>query len=404
MISSIKDQSQKAQRELPVLITVDVCDGAYEPGERKSRFKNIMEVLLDVRSKLNEAINGGKEKSLPVTWFVRADGQVKENIGDTAGLLRGWSKFWQEVKSQGGEIGWHPHLYKRDDQGWRPIRDPKRLASEAEHIWRDIAGSGWHPQICRIGESVCSTELMCFLDSVGILVDATALPGRARDDGLRWFDWMGTPNTPYHPARCDYRRPAQTLGSSDKVEGEEPLGIIEIPFTMAEIRAPYDSTDPAAKPPRRYLDLSYDPDRFRRGVVPFLKSWNYLVAVIHPLQASERDIPEGGLVVGGTDVLKKNLQTILENLEEIGRNPNFLTISSFKDLWLKIKKDDSETATPEREKKPHKKHDSQGYRRELTTAKPKTGDTRSTSGKPQSDTRLRGVNRPPLKGRGKRQG
>ena len=328
-----ESKRQSGQHGLPLLITVDVCDGAYDPGERKARFKHVMETLPEIGAILNEVLNGGRSGPLPVTWFVRSDSQVDEATGSAAGLVRGWSDFWDEVRRAGGELGWHPHLYKREEQAWKPIRDPKRLASEADKIWRDVVASGWRPTSCRVGESVGCNELMAFLESAGILVDSTALPGRMRDDGLRRFDWQITPDFPYHPAKVEYRRPAQTLADGDRVTGEQPLKLLEIPFTTAAIRAPYDSFDPSTRPLKRYIDLSYDPDRLRRGIGNF-KDFRYLALVIHPLQAAGREIPHGGLVFGGAEVLRTNLKMVLDGIERAGRVRKLLTMTAFRDLWV----------------------------------------------------------------------
>jgi hypothetical protein len=353
---SIRNNSSIPHREIPVLITVDVCDGAYEPGERKSRFKHLMDTLPEIQDVLKNVINAGGGGMLPVTWFVRADSQVAEFTGDAAGLMRGWSKFWQEARDLGGEIGWHPHLYKREEQVWKPIRDPKRLASEADRIWREITASGWRPVSSRIGESVCSTELMAFLDSAGIKADSTALPGRSRDDGIRWFDWGNTPGLPYFPAKADYRRPPESRGSGDRIDGEEPMSILEVPFTMASTRAPYDGKESSARKVRRYIDLSYDPARLRQGLAPMFKDMKYLVAVIHPLQAVGREVPEGGLIIGGLDTLRANIRMILESIELAGRSPKALTLSAFRALWLGLISSTAEQngAVSEIEEKPSK--------------------------------------------------
>ena len=334
MPTSTRDRPALQQRELPVLITVDVCDGAYDPGDRKARFKHVMDALPAIRDVLNEIINAGRGGLMPVTWFVRSDSQVGEATGDAAGLVRGWSAFWQEVRDLSGEIGWHPHLYKRDEQGWSPIRDPKRLSDEAGRIWREITAAGWKPLSCRMGESVCSSELMVFLDSIGLRCDSTALPGRVRDDGVRWFDWQRTPILPYHPAKGDYRRPPESLGASDRIEGEEPLSILEIPFTVAGIRAPYDPRDPSTRPPRRYIDLAYDPERLRRGFAPQIRGSKYLVLVIHPLQTAGKYVPQGGLVIGGIDVLRANLRMVMDGIEQADRIPRLVTMSGFRNLWM----------------------------------------------------------------------
>jgi len=315
-------------KDLPVLVTVDVCDGSFDQEERKGRFRDLMELLPGIRDLLGEVVVSWWGERLPVTWFVRADTQVKEVTGNAMGLYHGWKDFWRGIRSSGGEVAWHPHLYKRHGQRWTPIRDPQKLRTEAEKIRHEISGEEWKPLTCRMGESVGSNELMALLDSIGMLADSSALPGRVRDDGQRWFNWENTPRIPYHPAKGDYRRPSAALGSGDRAKEEESLSILEIPFTMAEIRAPYDSGKV-----RRYVDLSYDPESLRKGMASLYKTAEYLVLVVHPLQAAGREVPPGGLVVGGWATVRQNLKAILEDIESANRNVHFVTMERFARRW-----------------------------------------------------------------------
>jgi len=313
----------------------------------------VMETLPGIRDIISETVRD----YIAVTWFVRSDSQVAENTGSAAGLVRGWSDFWEEMRNYGDEIAWHPHLYRRRASGWTPIQDPKKLAAEAERVWNEITSEGWRPVTSRIGESVGSTELMIFLDSTGIKADSTALPGRKRDDGVRRFDWTSTPTEPYHPARCDYSRPPRTLGSGDRIEGEEALGILEIPFTMARIRAPYDPTNDSGGSIKRYIDLSYDPARLADAMKTIPQRLSYLTLVVHPLQASGREIPDGGLVAGGHEVLRKNMRTIMGTIERMGRSPIFLTMAGFRKMWLGEKVEYEEGEFPEEKQKSSEKRE-----------------------------------------------
>ncbi|MCK4719211.1 hypothetical protein KAU08_01055 [bacterium] len=294
--------------DFPILITVDVCDGAYDTTERKPRFDDLMDCLLELHNQLKNFITEFTgEKITPVTWFVRADMQVNETTGSVTGLIEGWPEFWNDVNASGGILGWHPHLYEKESKKWRPIRDPMKLKSEALKIWAEISQSGWRPKVCRMGESVGSSELMIFLDSIGIIADCSALPGRKRVDIDRAFDWEITPHEPYHPDRNDYRNP-----------GPDPLSILEIPFTMANIRAPYDSIDKPDSEILRYIDLSYDPVRLKKSLANLIKSTGYLLAVIHPMQATGLEVPDGNLVLGGLDVVRENLGNIIDAAETSG--------------------------------------------------------------------------------------
>src|SRR5688572_13966084 len=48
---------------------------------------------------------------IPLTWYVRADGQLEAAYGSERYLLDTYSDFWREALKRGDELGWHPHLY-----------------------------------------------------------------------------------------------------------------------------------------------------------------------------------------------------------------------------------------------------------------------------------------------------
>jgi len=314
-------------KELPVLLTVDVCDGSFDQGERKSRFTTLMDLVPEIRELVGNVLSERWGNLLPVTWFVRADMQVKHITGNALGLYYGWKSFWDEIEMFGGEVGWHPHLYKHQGQAWVPVRDPKKLRDAATRVWHEMEGGDWKPVTCRMGESVGSNELMRFLDSIGIIADSSALPGRKRDDGQRWFDWTNTPDTAYHPVYGDYQRQSHATGEGDSLRAEKPLGILEIPFTVAGIKAPYDKGLKNAI--RRYIDLSFDNAMLRKGLEPVIKDAGYLMMVIHPMQAAGYEVPEGKLVVGGTLTVAKNLKMILGLVEQHGRIPRLMTVGEY---------------------------------------------------------------------------
>ena len=314
---------------LPVLITVDVCDGAFDRSDRKSRFADLIDSLPIIKKALSDFFRNIIYARIPVTWFVRADLQVAACIGNVCGLFESLRDFIADSKKEGGEIGWHPHLYEKSGELYKPILDPVRMADEAESIWRKISDSGLKIVSSRIGEGVCSNELMDRLNSFGILFDSTALPGRYRDDASRKFDWRITPPLPYNPLRTDYRAASD---STDTTEGKTGR-ILEIPFSMAEIRAPYDSTEAAQSPPKRYLDLSFETSSLIKGIIPIAGKIPYLMLVIHPLQAIGKEIPSGGLVTGGIDNLNRNLAEIYRVISESGRSADFITVSELGNLW-----------------------------------------------------------------------
>ena len=48
---------------------------------------------------------------IPLTWYVRADGQLEHAYGSSSYLLDTYADFWRRAIARGDELGWHPHLY-----------------------------------------------------------------------------------------------------------------------------------------------------------------------------------------------------------------------------------------------------------------------------------------------------
>src|SRR5438552_18732922 len=57
---------------------------------------------------------------LPVTWFIRADGQLRDVLGTPLYLLEKFEQFWVDVMRCGHELGWHPHLYRQSTSDDEP--------------------------------------------------------------------------------------------------------------------------------------------------------------------------------------------------------------------------------------------------------------------------------------------
>jgi hypothetical protein len=177
----------------------------------------------------------------------------------------------------------------------------------------------------RVGEGRMTNYAINALDKVGIKIDSTALPGRKRHDLERSFDWLKAPFTPYHPSRFDYSSMGLPGGS---------LSLLEIPFTMVETQAPYDST-----PLKRYLDLTFEPKFLGPGLKAALKASPYTVAVIHP-SFMLGDTGDNQLVCPGASTVKQNVANIIAATRMIGRNPVFVRIRDIYDIIEK--KDEGE--------------------------------------------------------------
>jgi len=176
----------------------------------------------------------------------------------------------------------------------------------------------------RIGESFHCTDLMRLIDDLGYRIDSTALPGRVRRDAQRSFDWLVTPNKPYHPSRSDYRRPGQPC-----------LKVLEIPMTTMHFKADYD-----AQPMLRYASLTYRPDIFATGLSHYLRENQRgdnqpIVFIVHPAELDDRMANEPGTALYSftMDALRRNLQTVITVIRELGGTHSFCTLSGLASEW-----------------------------------------------------------------------
>jgi peptidoglycan/xylan/chitin deacetylase (PgdA/CDA1 family) len=207
-------------------------------------------------------------RGVPATWFVRADNQLAEVYGDAAWLLAERAALWGDLRGAGHDLGWHPHIVRRENGAFVPETDDVRCAEALRGVHASLAAGGFTFTASRIGEAFHGNESMRTLAELGLAVDSTAIPGRRRADAARRFDWSGTPNGPYRPSAADYRVP-----------GEPALDIVEVPMTAAPVQAPYDE-----RPLPRYLNLAYRAEIFRDAVTR-LGEVAVIVTILHPEEA-----------------------------------------------------------------------------------------------------------------------
>jgi hypothetical protein len=254
---------------------------------------------MELIPRISESIH---RHGVPVTWFVRADQQIRDVYGHAAYLLERHAPLWKQLKSQGDEIGWHPHVYSRSGGNglYRAEYDEKWLASELRETYAQLTTRGYEFCSVRVGEAIGGNAIIEGLAEAGLQVDSSAIPGRRRSDGSRTFDWFPTPNFPYWPSKSDYRVP-----------GKVALPILEVPMTTVTVRAPYDTV-----PRVRYVNLAYRPHIFVGAVERWLDSLGgsgsqaVLTLIMHPdeLLPARQDHP---LFEHTPTTLEKNFNAVL---------------------------------------------------------------------------------------------
>jgi hypothetical protein len=167
-----------------------------------------------------------------LTWCLRSDLQMAELHGHPAWPSLEYRDLWRRLEERGDEIAWHPHLWRWNGHArcwYQETEDEDWIARCLREGYAALSEALGHPvTACRMGWEYHSNLTMRIVDSLGILVDITAVPG-FRCQGMsdrgsifhRYNDWRTTPDRPYHPSAADYRRPARP--------GEAALGLVEIP-------------------------------------------------------------------------------------------------------------------------------------------------------------------------------
>ncbi|HSU88571.1 MAG TPA: hypothetical protein VLL56_07030, partial [Terriglobia bacterium] len=83
---------------LSLVVTVDVDNDGVSLADERNRLSwrglELIPTIADI-------VHG---RGLPVTWFVRADSQLRNVYGHPSYLLDGYRPLWCKLKDQGDEI------------------------------------------------------------------------------------------------------------------------------------------------------------------------------------------------------------------------------------------------------------------------------------------------------------
>jgi len=264
----------------------------------------------------------GKLGQVPMTWFVRADGQLESILGNAAYLLETYHDFWSKVKKAGHEVAWHPHLYRQEKPEAAPqiITDPTESQDELERLW-DRLKTTLHSSAFRNGEGWHIPETYATVERLGFRCDSTAIPGRNGGPGHP-MNWDGAPNQPYFPTWGDLCRSGPRRS------------MLELPMNTWRLRAPHDET-----PRIRYMNPAVHSRLFAEA----LKSWenacmaasaelSIWVMIFHP----DEVFPAQGadaLYSRSLEELCTNLLSIGESLRRLGYAIEWVTVSDAADRW-----------------------------------------------------------------------
>lgn len=173
--------------------------------------------------RLLEGVRGITDSSslLKMTFFMRADHQIRELCGSSTFLWENFSSLFRPLDPKIVEFGWHPHLYAWNERlkSWSTeLENLDFIRQMLEETYRDIQKLPYRIRATRL-DSFFHNIIMKTLDRLGIRIDSSAYPGQRvhsfnnfRNSFLRGirvnvcFDWRGAPEEIYHPSPDDFRK------------------------------------------------------------------------------------------------------------------------------------------------------------------------------------------------------
>jgi hypothetical protein len=262
---------------------------------------------------------------VPITWFVRADGQLESILGSPAYLLETYNKFWTNVKAAGDELAWHPHLYRqaRAEDEATLITDPIEAEHELERLWSRLQKTSlpFHPTAFRNGEGWHTPGTYTTVERLGFRCDSTAIPGRRGKSGHP-MNWDLAPNQPYFPA------------ADDLCKSDPERSMLELPMNTWRLQAPHDDA-----PRTRYMNPAVHPHLFANALKNWENACNGLrsdlcvwVMIFHPDEVLSTQ-GEDALYSRSRQDLCANLVSFAEHLRNLGHDFEWVTVSDAAERW-----------------------------------------------------------------------
>jgi hypothetical protein len=163
----------------------------------------------------------------PITWLIRAEERVRFATGSYVSGYVSKERRWQWLVNRGHELGWYKQLMSFNTARGTFVFDASPTWLHEAH--RSLA-LHFAVRATRTGWDYGSNTLFATLDTLGVAVDFSALPGN-----LGWYgvgstvvevDWTQCAASPYHPSPKD-----------DQAAGEDALAMLEVPVAQFPNRA-----------------------------------------------------------------------------------------------------------------------------------------------------------------------
>ena len=300
--------------------------------------------------KICNSIKDSKSNTAKITWFIRSDEHLKIIFNDYAYPLKNFWDLWKQLRHQGDEIGWHPHLWRWSNQNrcwYQEVSDNRWISHCLENGYKEFIELTKSVTSVRMGWGFHNNFTMKKINDLGLIADLSASPGLKHSGSpdergshfLNCYDWSITPEQPYYPSKQDYRRPVKN--------NKKSLDILEIPVTTAPKKrtkiliektlrlAPASlskkllkGTDTKSKQTHHSYIANITETHFKHIAEQKLKqaqqnprSLTNLVTVFHPIELFK---PKR------SHVLEKNLKMLTELSKKLKVPLNFLTATQLK--------------------------------------------------------------------------
>jgi len=250
---------------------------------RASDWQLTAQILKALAAKLRNLLPQGP--ALKLTFLIRSDTYMQEAFGEYAYCARVSHDFLDEMRSEGHEIGWHPHLWRWSGKWVAELEDSEFIKGCLVNGFNSL-NDYFRLSSVRTGWDFMSNEIMETFESLGLQADFSALPGIKYHETERGIahDWVGAPTRFYFPSRNDYR--AAAVGARFEVL-EMPITLTESPRPVSWIRPFIDWRHGARRSTTRYEALNiakhpiFNRHAFER-VLDRADHSSYILSYFHP--------------------------------------------------------------------------------------------------------------------------
>jgi hypothetical protein len=296
-----------SKNKIKVVITVDTDSDFYFGNNAEQYNANDKSIIgwlgldkgMPIIADAVKEVSDKHDIAIPISWFVRCDGQIGEKYKNRAYLLEKYNDWWQNRISLGDEIQWHAHLYDFKNNSWVQETDKSNISKDLRLSSKAFISNGYEYDCLRIGESYCSNDVLGICEDLGIKYGSSSMPGRYRKDNEKTIDWLNTPNKPYYPSISDYR-----------IEKRPNRDFLEFPLNTVKTKVSYDEYYLP-----RYVNLAFNKGILTEGLERFFKENRTLVSITHPFEVVKDFFVDTNKTSHPLLSFKK--QSVVDNLEDI---------------------------------------------------------------------------------------